>query len=307
MLAGMQLDVFTPLKDGPKTAEQIANAIGGNAGMLQRLLYGLVNAGLLSVDGNAFSNTPESDHFLVKGKPSYIGGRHSAFSRRWNAILKTAETITTGIPQATVDFTSMSDTDMDSYFRGLNPESITMARALAERYDFSSHRNLLDVGGGAGGLSITLAEAYPDLQATVAELPEITPITRRYVEEMGVTDRVQVVGCDVVRGPINGSFDVAVMSRLIQVLSPDQARHAVYNVSQAISPGGTVHIIGHMLDDSRVSPPSMVTFDLLFLNTYDQGQAYTEGDYAGWLLEAGFESHERSLLPNGMSIITVRK
>jgi len=28
MLAGMQLDVFTPLQGGPKTAEDIAHAIG---------------------------------------------------------------------------------------------------------------------------------------------------------------------------------------------------------------------------------------------------------------------------------------
>ena len=201
----------------------------------------------------------------------------------------------------------MSDSEKDAYFRGLNPETVVLARELSERFDFSRHDHLLDVGGGAGALAIVLSEANANLQATVAELPEITPITQRYVDEVGATDRVQVMGCDVVNGPIEGMYDVAVMSRLIQVLSPDQARRAVYNVSQVVSPGGTVHILGHMLDDSRVSPPAMVTFDLLFLNTYDQGQAYTEGEYAAWMNAAGLEGFERVSLPNGMSIVTAHK
>ena len=292
--------------DGPMTGELVAKAIGVNSGMLERLMYGLVNAGLLTVNGNEFANTPESDHFLVTGKPSYIGGRHGAFSRRWNAILKTAETVKSGTPQARIDFTGMTDAEMEFYFRGLNPETIGLARTLAERHDFTSHRHLLDVGGGAGALAITLTKTYPDLDATIADLPEITPISQRYVEEMDATDRVQVGGCDVVGGPIIGSFDVAVMSRFIQVLSADQARNAIYNVSRVLSPGGILHIIGHILDDTRVSPSSMVTFDMLFLNTYDQGQAYTEGEHARWLSEAGSEGYDRELLPNGMSIITAR-
>ena len=47
MLAGMQLDVFTPMKDGPLTAEQIAATIGVGPSRLRLLLYVLVTAGLL--------------------------------------------------------------------------------------------------------------------------------------------------------------------------------------------------------------------------------------------------------------------
>ena len=38
MLAGMQLDLFTPLKDGPMSAEQIADAIGVGSAKLKPLL-----------------------------------------------------------------------------------------------------------------------------------------------------------------------------------------------------------------------------------------------------------------------------
>ena len=70
---------------------------------------------------------------------------------------------------------------------------------------------------------------------------------------------------------------------------------------------GAVHIIGHILDDSRVSPREMVTMNPYFLNTYDQGQAYTEGEYTKWIEKADLERVEHKLLPNGMSIMTARK
>jgi hypothetical protein len=69
MLAGMQLDVFTPMKDGPLTAEQIAAAIGVGPSRLRVLLYVLVTAGLLTEQDGPFSNTAEANHFLVKGLP----------------------------------------------------------------------------------------------------------------------------------------------------------------------------------------------------------------------------------------------
>ena len=42
MLAGMQLDLFTPLKDGPMHAEQIAEALGVGPTRFKPLLYTLV-------------------------------------------------------------------------------------------------------------------------------------------------------------------------------------------------------------------------------------------------------------------------
>ena len=73
MLAGMQLDVFTPLKGGSMTAEDVAKAIAASPARLRLLLYALVAAGLLTETDGRFSNTPESDQFLVKGSPSYMG------------------------------------------------------------------------------------------------------------------------------------------------------------------------------------------------------------------------------------------
>ena len=56
MLAGMQLDLFTPLKAGPMTAEQLAASMGVSPGRLRLLLYVLVAAGLLTEHDGRFAN-----------------------------------------------------------------------------------------------------------------------------------------------------------------------------------------------------------------------------------------------------------
>jgi tRNA1(Val) A37 N6-methylase TrmN6 len=53
---------------------------------------------------------------------------------------------------------------------------------LIARHDVSSARHLVDVGGGSGGLALTIAASYPQLQVTIVELATVTPITQRYVQ-----------------------------------------------------------------------------------------------------------------------------
>ncbi len=59
---------------------------------------------------------------------------------------------------------------------------------------------------------------------------------------------------------------------------------------------------------NRRTRSAAVSFNLVFLNIYDHGQAYTEQEYRNWLAEAGFVDFERVLLPsNPSSILTARK
>ena len=307
MVAGMQLDVFTPLQDGPMRVEHLAEALAVQPHKLRPLLYALVAAELLTVEDERFSNTPEAAHFLVRGQPAYLGDTYEGRLMRWQATLHTAETIRTGIPQAKVDYAAMPPDQVAAHYRGIHAEAVAAARTLMARHDFSSVRHLVDVGGGSGGLALTLAGSYPQLQATVVDLATVTPITQRYIDEAGLAARVHVMTADAVQGPLRGAFDVAVLFRLLQVLSPDQAPRVLRNVGQIVEPGGVMYIVGQMLDNSRLSPPETVAGNLFFLNVFDEGQAYTEQEHRDWLADAGFAQCERLILPNKMSIVSARK
>lgn len=300
MLAGMQLDVFSPLADGPMTAADLAAKLGVGAAKLDPLLHALVIAELLEQrDGGGFVNSPEADHFLVKGRPDYRGGGHELFSNIWPAAMQTAETIRTGAPQAKIDFADMDDNKLGEIFRGLHSGALAAGRnLLASELDLRGCRRLLDVGGGTGGAAIALCEALPALTAAVLELPRIANlVTREFVSAAGLADRIAVVEGDAVRETPTGEYDLVVMKALLQVIGPAEAAAVVTNVAKALAPGGRLIIIGRVLNDDRLSPTPAALFNLVFLNIYDGGLAHTEGEHRQWLSAA--ELTDVQMLPWG--------
>jgi ubiquinone/menaquinone biosynthesis C-methylase UbiE len=308
MLAGMKLDLFSALKDGPMNVEQIAETLGVGPAKLKALLYALVVAGFLNVKDEFFSNADAANRFLVKGSPSSVVDIHELLSTMWNAALKTAESIRTGRPQAKLDYSEMTQDELRQFFYGEHPYAVEYGRDLVKRYDFSSYSTLLDVGGGSGGLAIAVTENCPNIQATVVDLPKITAVTQDYIDEAGAGDRIKVLTADIVRDQLAGSYDAAVMSAFIQVLSPEEACCAINNVGKVINPGGEIYVRGYgIIDNSRTSPEKLVGFNLVYINVYDEGQAYTEQEHKDWLEEAGFGNFKRDILADGSSIITARK
>jgi SAM-dependent methyltransferase len=308
MLAGMQLDVFTPLKNGSMTAEEIAAAIGVAPTRLRLLLYCLVAAELLTDKDGKFSNTPEADHFLVKGSLSYMGNKHASIAQRWSTCLKTAESIRTGVPQAKLDFSNSPPEEIEKFLRNINANTVPAARTLLEKYDFSPVKTLADVGSGGAGIAITISKAHPHIRATAIDLPQVAPIARKIIEEERMDDRIDVIAANVVTDPLPGTYDVAVLRGFLQVLSPEDARLAVKNIGAAVNPGGRIYIIAQILDDSRVSPAEAVGFNLAFINAYDAGESYTESEHRDWLMEAGFVDIERpDFLLDGSGLMTARK
>ncbi len=308
LLAGMQLDLFTPLKAGPMRSEQIANTIGVGVTKLKPLLYALVAAELLTVEGDRFANTDEANDFLVRGSPSYMGGVHPLYADLWDAALQTAESIRTGQPQAKHDYTQMSREALETFYQGLHPGALTTGRTLVENYGLLSCQRLLDVGGGSGGVAIGVVKACPHIRATVVDVSNVTPITQRFVTAAGVSDRVKVITANVVEAAIHGSFDAVVLRSFIQVLSPNDAQRALKNINATIAPGGVIYILGiGILDNSRISPRAAAITNTIFINIYDEGQAYTEDEYHDWLTAAGFVNFKRDTLQDGSGIITAQK
>ncbi len=309
MLAGMQLDVFTPLANGPMTAVKLSNALGLRPDKLSPLLYALAHANLLTVAEDLFANTPEADAYLVKGRPAYMGSAHELYTDMWSAALGVAQSIASGQPHARHDFSAMSDSELGAFFRGLHAGAMATGRQLATAYDFDRFKGLLDVGGGSGGVAIAACQSCASLRATVLELPRVAAIAKTFVEAAGLTPRIDVVARDILATPPAGTHDVAVLRYLLQVLSPEQARLALRNVGAAIRTGGELLIIGHVLDDAQLSPEAAVGMNLVFLSLYSDGQSYSEAEHRSWLEEAGFK--EVSVLfgagPNGASIVRARK
>jgi len=306
MLAGMELGVFTALGKGALNSKELASTLSVSERRLQPLLYALVAAGLLTLDNGGFANTLESRHYLVKGSPTFIGNLHIRYRIWWEAVLQTAATIREDRPVAGLDFSTLSPEEIRKDFSSRDSGNRAAGRTLAKQFNFSQFKHLADVGGAAGSLALGAAEICPNLRLSLVDLPSTVAVARKYLAERGEEDRIEVIAADITSEPLSARFDVAVMRNLIQVLSPEQARQAIMNVGQALEPGGMLLVIGHVVDDTRLSPPDIVSYGLVFINLYQEGGAYTEGEYRNWLTEAGLSKIVRHLQPDATSVIVAR-
>jgi hypothetical protein len=216
------------------------------------------------------------------------------------------ETLRQGAAIEKFDYHSMAYEDLLSSFRGTLPVAVHAGEVLAKRFDFSVCSTLADVGGASGGLVAAMVRAYPHLDAAVTDLPSVTPVAKTLLAEQGISG-VDVIDWDVLEGPCSQSFDVVILRALLQVLSPEQAAQAVINIGKSVNPGGTLYILGHLMNDSKTAPAEEVVWFLFNLNWEDHAGFYTEGDYRKMLLDAGFKDIERAALSNGDHVIYARK
>jgi SAM-dependent methyltransferase len=307
LLAALQLELFTALGDKALTGEDLARAMGVHPRRLLPILNVLLLIGLLHRHGDHFVNGEEAAHYLIKGKPSYIGGIHELYADLYRATLSTAQSIRDDRPAAEHDFATMSDEELAAFFRGLHGLSVVQGRELAKQHDFGRFKMLADVGGGSGSMAIGACETCPALRARVLDLDRVVPIAQRFIGQAVLADRISAAPCDITREAPRETFDVAVLRSLIQVLSPEQAACAIENVGRSMRPGGEIFILGYVLDDEHRSPWEAAAYDVAFINIYDAGQSYTDGEYRRWLQAGGFGAIERKLMRNNMSLITARK
>lgn len=309
VVAAMQLDVFTPLSDGPKTTEELATALRVKPHRLRLLLRSLAATKLVGRDGDLYVNSPIADAFLVRGRPTYMGGSHELYTDLFAAVLQTARSVQTGAPQGQHDWEHMPDEQVRAVLRGLNVAATAQGRSVAQTHDFSRFKTILDVGGGGGGFSIGACQAYPNLAAQVIELPRIARICEELVAAAGLGARIQARSHDITAAPLAELEHAAVLRNLLQVLSPESARRVVDNVGRSLHPGGEIYILGAILDNDLTGPSGVLAINLFFLNAFQDGEAYTEREYREWLKTAGFVDVTRTIFRGGLdlSLMTARK
>ncbi|MFW6174474.1 MAG: methyltransferase [Chloroflexota bacterium] len=287
LLAGVQLDLFTPLSRARMTPDELAAELEVRPGKLRPLLYALKVFGLLEESGGQFQATEESATFLSSHSEKHLEMMARITPFLWGGALNTHETVRTGQPQAALDFTQGPREQLERFVRSLHSGSRGAGKELLKRFDLSGRERLLDLGGGSGGLAVEITRSVPGMRAVVADLPSIIPTTRAVLQEEDADESVEAIPLDAVNEVAPGRYDVVAMKALLQVLSPEDARRAVLNACAALEPGGEMHVIGSVLDDSRDGPEEAVRFNLALINLYDAGEAHTEGQHREWMNEAG--------------------
>src|SRR5262249_45503342 len=136
------------------------------------------------------------------------------------------------------------------------------AVAMARNADFSRVQRLLDVAGGSGGFSIALSQRYPNLRCSVAELPVVCQVTRRYLAEDGVEDRVDTVALNMFFDPWPTGYDAVFFSCVLHDWDLEHRLELMRRSFEALPPGGTIYIHEMLLEDGANGPLASSLYSL---------------------------------------------
>src|SRR5215467_5651887 len=74
LLSAVEMEVFTELAKHPEDLEELTGRLGLHPRSARDFLDSLVALGFLQRTGSTYSNTPATDLFLDRRKPTYVGG-----------------------------------------------------------------------------------------------------------------------------------------------------------------------------------------------------------------------------------------
>jgi predicted O-methyltransferase YrrM len=270
------LDVFAELGDGPLSLEELAKRISVEHSALEKIVVTAAAMGLLETDGKQFRNSHIADRYLVPGRPEYIGDSIWLMSGWWDRFNEFSHEV---IKQhgKTGEFRH------ERFIGAMRDYARTgEGERLAEAVDLSGRKHLLDLGGGPGSYAAYLCKKYPNLRATVFDLPDSEPVFREVVASFGVEDRIEFLPGDLEKDPIGEGYDAVLVSNMMHGYRGDVIPPMVHT---ALVPGGLIIVRDFILRPDKSGPLAAALFNMRM-------GAYTEDEMTGFLEQAGFAGAE---------------
>ena len=296
LLSAVEMGLFTELAQHPEPLDAVQSRLGLHPRSARDFLDTLVALGLLERRDGVYSNTPATDVFLDKKKPSYMGGILEMANQRlyghWSHL---TEGLRTGQPQnevrgggqSTFESLYADPARLKGFLKAMTGISHGSAMAIAAKFPFSSYKTICDVGAAQGDTASQIALANPHLSVTGFDLPEVAPIFEEYVTALGLADRVQFAPGSFFDMPLPKA-DVIVMGHILHDWDLDTKRMLIAKAYDALPSGGAFIIYESIIDDDRSKNAFGLMMSLnMLIETYG-GFDYTGADCQGWMRDAGF-------------------
>jgi len=313
LLSAVELGVFSALANGPMDLETLRKKIGLHRRAAHDFLDTLVALKMLDREGGVYRNTPETDMFLDRAKPSYVGGMlEMANSRLYGFWGSLTEALRSGQPQN-------ESKDNEDFFGAMyaKPEvlrgfltamsgiSAVSAQAIAAKFPWHHQKTFVDIGAAQGMVPVTLARAHPHLRGIGFDLPQVQPVFEEYVAGRGLSDRVRFHAGNFFEENLPEG-DVIIMGHILHDWNLAQKKVLLAKAFAALPKGGSVIIYEALIDDDRRDNAFGLLMSLNMLVETTGGFDYTAADCSAWLREAGFTATrvEHLLGPDSMVIGT---
>lgn len=279
--------MFTAVKFGIFDGERPQGAA------MDRLLEACAGLGLLEKRGEEYVNTPVADEYLKRSSPhtlsGYIRYSNDALYRLWehldDAVIEgTNRWMQTFGSEGGVfaHFFRTPEAQRD-FLMGMHGFGMISSPAVIEAFDLSQFASLVDLGGATGHLALAARERYPDMKATVFDLPSVIEVAKEFVGE-----GVSLVAGDFFADPLPGG-DLYAVGRILHDWAETKIVALLAKIHAALPEGGGLLIAERLLKEDR---SGSVTTQMQSLNMLvcTEGRERTLSEYTALLRGAGFRA-----------------
>lgn len=310
LLSAVEIGLFTTLADGPLGADAIRSRLGLHPRSILDFLDALVSLGLLERRDSFYANTPATELFLDRAKPTYVGGMLEMANARlfgfWNNL---TEGLRTGEPQNEAKsggelFDAIySDPDkLAGFVAAMTGISMGAGRAISDKFPWADYQSFADIGTAQGGVPVAIASRHPHLSGIGFDLPKVGPHFDAFAGKHGLADRLSFTGGDFFADPLPAA-DVLLMGNILHDWGLEQKRQLIGKAYDALPRGGAFIVFEHIIDNDRRTNTAGLLMSMNMLIETRSGFDYTFAECESWLREAGFRETRHDHLAGPVSMV----
>ncbi|MDQ6758034.1 MAG: acetylserotonin O-methyltransferase, partial [Bacteroidota bacterium] len=217
LLTAVKFELFTLLATGVSKGKDIKGKLGLRC--TDRHVFDwldtMVSLGFLERKGlleeSLYSNAEDVNFFLDKAKPSYMGGilemANNRLYKHWNNL---EDGLMTGKQQNETKDSSHGNMDfftelykdpakLQEFMNAMSGIQTGNFITLANKFDFSKYKSLLDIGGADGWLCVQIAMRHPNIQCTTIDLAAVEPLAKNKIATFGLANRIKTASGDFLK------------------------------------------------------------------------------------------------------------
>jgi SAM-dependent methyltransferase len=303
ILTAYELKIFDNLAGRSSSSADIASLISADPRATDRVMNVLASLGLLDKKHGFFFNSVFAEKFLVSSSPAFLGGiGHAAdLWRKWDTL---TQVIRKGSAIDLEDnFNDRGTNWIEAFIAAMHARGVAQGRELASLLDLSKTKRSLDVGGGSGAFTFAFIEKNPAIQAVIFDLPNVVPITQKYIDKADLKASVAMVAGDYLADNLGTGFDLVLMSAIIHINDPEENKRLVKKGADALESGGKLVIMDHLMNEDRTEPLQGAVFAINMLVGTRRGDTYTIDEISSWMHSAGLSDIKIMDAPSGTQYI----
>jgi|GEM_PF-653146 len=315
LAAAIECDLFSAFAAGATSAAEAAQHCGIDAEVADRLIIICRSLGLVDEVAGRITNFDDVERFLVRGKTNYLGDflRFTIRSEydEWRGFPANIKNATSAPPPRKLYDGDLNDADVAREFTTAGfDSSIALAHRLAKRFDFSRFSKWLDFAGGSGCYAIAACERHSGINVVVKDHPNVIPVTREFIAKHGLEARIEAEPGDFLK-PEDYPSDCDLISFITPLhwYLEDDVMKALNYAWSMLPSGGTILIVGYMLNDTRSGPVDSAFYHLQAIREgHFTGHVPSGPEYCAYLERAGFKDAKYDwLLANRLGQIEAQK